>query len=641
MLTKEQIAQMDAVVGGSGSTMQQSNQTTQSSGLTPEKIAQMDSIVSSGGVPTGSFGQRTYSIEQPAMEKPSGASFAERLYLEAFADESGKEKYFRDKGYQIVTRDEQGNLLFGNSMKDLRPYDPVGITGDVFGEAADLLSQAPQIGASILGGALGSAGGPLGAMATAGAAGATAELGMKGIGKTIGLNTQKASEVGVDALITGLGSFAGEGLGQALKAPTAKEVARKSFKYLGKQLEKIPFTPTKDTFIKGFAKLTSMTSGVPEDKIIKAFQMDPDVVFAQGSGTPERLLNIVDDFSNTVINQEKTLGNLLGQSEDRLLRNASRYKVNTLELQKSVLESMRQLGLVEKNGQLIPELVSGKSEQAMLKIAFDILNPSAGEVAPGVPIYNQAGKIIGQKKIPVLNLNPNAEISADKLISLRDQLKRAINSSSDKEFQTIAGKIVRGTAADAEKPLHGISDEVAKMAQQIGDKTYLASRENYANFKGILDRLSTYGLNPKINKLSIENVTKGSADMSEVLRREMSQSELLKPYLKQMDIWDIANTFSKSNPNFMRFNTVAGAFGLGAMVGGKTPEEKLGGFATAMTFGTPAGLKVVMKSLKRLPKLSLSSSRTLKGLSNLAKNRIAQQTVAATISQNNKKGIQK
>jgi hypothetical protein len=542
---------------------------------------------------TGSFGQQQYNIDSP--EDNGHATFGERLYLGAFADDKGKEKFFKDKGYQIVTRDEKGNLYYGNTAKDLRPFDPEGLMNDVLGETADLMAQIPQIGASIIGGSAGAAGGPLGAIAGAGAASGVAELGMKGIGKSLGLNTQDKYEVGTDVAISVIAGSAGEGLGQFLKAVSTREVAKKSFKLLEKQIAKDSFAPEKAKSAKFIAKLFNVTSGVPEEKTLNVFKYGADNVFEKGAGSPERLLNIVDEFSNNVSIQEKNLGKALGASERQLLKHAKDYKVPTADLQKSVMKSLNELGLIDENGLLTTKPISGSSEQGALVRTFEKLNQGAREVSPGRPTFDEAGNLLRQDKIPVLSINPNAEISTKELLSIRNQLQSVKDASKSNNFQRILGDILHG---NEDAGFRGIADEVSKIASKVGDSSYMAHRKTFANYKSILDNLTTMGLNPKMNKLSVENITKGSTEMAQVLRREMSKLDSFNgsQFLKKMDIWDTAQAFTSTNPNFLRFNTVAGLLGGGALVGGRSPEEKALGMAGALTLGTPAGIKLLLKS---------------------------------------------
>lgn len=543
---------------------------------------------------SGSTGQPQYNIDSP--EDNGHGTFLERLYLGALADDKGKEKYFKDKGYQIVTRDEKGNLFYGNTAKDLRPFDPVGLENDVLGETADLMAQIPQIGASIIGGAAGSVGGPVGSIAGAGAAAGAAELGMKGIGKAIGLNTQDPFEVGTDVLISSIAGSAGEGLGQFLKAASTREVAKKSFNLLEKQLAKDSFSPEKAKSAKFIAKLFNVTSGVPEEKTLNVFKYGANKVFEKGAGSPEKLLNIVDDFSNNVVTQERNLGTALGSADKQLLNHAKDYKVPTAELQKGVMKSLNELGLIDENGLLTTKPISGSSEQGVLLRTFEKLNNSAGQVTAGRPTFDEAGNLIRQAKIPVLSINPNAEISTKELLSIRNQIQSVKDASKSNNFQRLLGDILHG---NQERGLTGIADEVSKIASKVGDQSYMAHRKAFANYKGILDNLTTMGLNPKLNKLSVENITKGSTEMAQVLRREMSKLDSFNgsQFLKKMDIWDTAQAFTSTNPNFLRFNTVAGLLGGGALVGGRSPEEKALGMAGALTLGTPAGIKMVLKGV--------------------------------------------
>jgi len=544
---------------------------------------------------TGSFGQSQYNIDSP--EDNGHGTFLERLYLGALADDKGKEKYFKDKGYQIVTRDAQGNLFYGNTAKDLRPFDPVGLENDVLGETADLMAQIPQIGASVLGAIAGAPAGPMGAMAGAGAAAGAAELGMKGIGKAVGLNSQDPYEVGTDVLLSSIAGAAGEGLGQALKAATTREVAKKSFNMIEKSMAKDSFAPEKAKTAKFFAKLFNVTSGVPEEKTLNVFKYGANQVFEKGAGSPEKLLGIVDEFSGNVIAQEKNLGTALGAAERQLLQHASEYKVNTAPLQKSVMKSLNELGLIDENGLLTTKPISGSSEQGVLVRAFEKLNQGAREVSSGRPTYDTAGNLIRQDRIPVLNVNPNAEISTKELLSIRNQLQTVKDSSKSNNFQRLLGDILHG---NQDRGVYGIADEVSKIAGQVGDSSYMVHRKAFANYKSILDNLTAMGLNPKTNKLSVENITKGSTEMANVLRREMTKLDSFNgsQFLKKMDIWDTAQAFTSTNPNFLRFNTVAGLIGGGALVGGRTPEEKALGFAGAFTLGTPVGIKLALKTMQ-------------------------------------------
>jgi len=562
---------------------------------------------------TGSFGQPTYNIDSPD-DNGSGANFIERLYLGAFADDKGKEKYFRDKGYSIVTRDENNNLYFGNSTKDLKPFDPKGLENDVLGEAADLIAQIPQIGASMIGGTIGAVGGPPGAIAGAGAGAGLASLGMKGIGKSLGLNTQDPLEVGTDVLIESIAGAAGQGLGEFLKSASVREVAKKSFGLFEKQLAKEPLPTEKAKTARFIAKLFNVTSGVPEDKTLNVFKYGADQVFEKGAGSPERLLNIVDELANTVTTQERNLGQALGAAETELLSKAKAHNVNTAKLQESVLSSLKELGLIGDDGLLTTKNIGGDSEQTVLVRAFEKLNKGAREVSGGRPTFDSTGKLLRQERIPVLTISPNSEISANELLTIRKQLLSVQEKTNDNNFKRILGDIMHG---NQERGLFGIADEVANIASKVGDNSYIVHRKAFANYKSILDNLTSFGLNPKTNKLSIENLTKGSTEMAQVLRREMSKLDSLTGanFLKKMDIWDTAQAFTSTNPNFLRFNTVAGLLGGGALVGGRTPEEKALGGAGALLLGTPAGVRLGLKAIGAGNKSKISSGARMAGKS--------------------------
>lgn len=516
--------------------------------------------------------------DELATSKESFANPGERLLL-SLGNPEGIEQYLKKK-YAIVKRVGNDNFLAGDSVNTLRPLDRNGFLNDVIGDMAELVPTATNIGASVLGGMFGGVPG-------ATAAGAGVEAIGKGISKASGINTQDPIEVGTDVLISGFGSGAAEGFSQFLKKLPNTEMAKKGFSAISKFLSRSGTPPEQSRAAQAIAKIFSVTSATPEDKILNVFKYGPEEVFKKENGTNEALLKIIDDFSGAIKSNEQYHGNLLGEATNKLVSKTSGYKINTAALQDSTIKSMRELGIINDAGIIDKNVISGSREKNILKKTLQKLGANVDDS---------------------VSVNPKAQVDIKELLNIDRQLRIAKDGlSRQPNSQRIIGDLIHGEINSGKV---GIMDEVAELAKKSGNTDFLAKRTAYREFKDSLDNLTKYGLNPLNNKVSIENVTKGASEMSAVLRRELDKLQGLmkegdRSFIKRMDIWDTAQEFKKMNPSIIRFNTIASIMGIGGFALGDSPQEKaagaISGLLGASLIGTPYG---VGKMLKYAPGIS-------------------------------------
>lgn len=566
---------------------------------------------------------------EPIKEYKSPLSNIERMRL-SFADENGKESILK-KQFKVVQPIGNGKFMVGDTPESLVPVDPNTGFSEILGDLSDIIGEIPSIAGQITGSTMGTVAGPAGIIAGGAIGSGIGEAAKQAIGTSLGVRENKAIENATDIAISTMFGAAGEALGQSLKFAGNQIIKPKAKILIDKALSS---SSDKKSALNGIAKVVSFMTQMDEEKVISAGLYGFNKTLSRPYTNPKHIDNLVASFAKGAIAHNEKLGKAVEVGD----RWASKYfGGKTVELSKhssqllNALKSDR-VGIVDSIGRIDrSKFVDPKDYRTFLELSRIFFDK--GESGNLIPKDLTLKKTIDYKKSirPLMNSyfkssgkNPEAQIAIAKFMNgLTDEVaKKTIPEgasltedvimknpflSANKAFSSWKNDLSLlkenglditdlGKLSGAEREGKILSSKLERFTQLLSDKTSSAMESFRIISDKIPIRFSGGGVDGNVGNL---------------------YDEFLK--------FDAAQAFSKSNPNILRFSTIASMAGLGYLSSDNVPGGKLTGIGLGALLATPSGMKTVLKSGENIVKGSLSAE---KGATKIASSR----TVAAIMS---------
>lgn len=544
-----------------------------------------------------------------AAVKPSAIGIIDRLKL-SFADDRGREAELRKK-FQFVERLESGKFAVGNSPKEMTPIDPEGVFNDVIGDLADVVSEIPVIAGQIVGTGAGAAGGNVpGAIAGSAVGAGVGEAAKQGIGKALGVNDETAKEMATDIAISTAFGAAGEGISQAAKVVGQKVIAPQLVKMLAKNADDAAANGTDGKFATGVSRVFRYLAGVPEESTLTFAkygwnEMDSAVHFDK-----KTVLGLVDDAVQTLDTANEKLGQLVSKNKGELIAAARRIgptsNIAVEDLFKTLKSEAQRLDILDELG------------------AINKKYPNSEEVKPIINLMRELGEIKDGKFVATANKN----IDVEKAIKLSESFGQKFDKVTPR-VQKVFFDVLNG---NEQAGVVGLRQRVTSFASKIGMDDYAKANENYSRFLKLRENLSA--LDTK-NPGNIEKFINRLDSLGSVPQRDLMELEKYapKPFLKNWQLWNAAQDFTKANPNLLRFGAIAAA--LGTMTGFDTRNSQIGTFVGAAMLGTPAGLRVGVRAANAVGKIGGRETlkKVVEGAKKPADNRAATAVLSRLLEQ--------
>lgn len=540
-------------------------------------------------------------LSQPVPEQQeSPVSLIDRARY-GFGNEEGMIADLKTK-FPIVTKDEQsGAVLVGSNPRNLTPVDPDGFFNDFMGELADAVGMVPVIASQIAGAALGSAGGPAGTIVGGGLGAGVGEGIKQGFGESMGVYKAKVEEKVTDALISTAFGASGEALGQALKV--GGQVIKPQIAKLMDRGVQASANPNRT--LQAIAKGFKVTAGVDEKDVVEAGMYGFNNTLNAPYTKEGYLDKIATDFIEGVIKHNEYLGEQVAAGDKWALSKFGNKKLELRPLGTELLNALSsdRIGLVDKathtlNRGAFTEAKDYKSVKQLFDLFFK-QNPN-GELLPRNLSFAQ-----------VLDYRKRADSGLRGYFNSIAKNPQAENAITE----YISG--LRGMLAETTVP------KGMKLTEDLVEKSpYLRANRVFSEWKKDIDLLKANGLN-------ISDVS----DLSDMFRSGTVVSSKLDSFMKNLQnksssahkafqiiadkipvkypgkglggaagtVYDelrkysAAQGFVKTNPNFLRLQSIATMAGLGFLVDRKTPAGLGVGTGLGLLLGTPAGASAVLK----------------------------------------------
>jgi len=546
---------------------------------------------------------------KPEVKSP--LSNIERMRL-SFADDAGREEFLRNR-FSIVQRLENGKFAVGNDPNQVTPIDPEGVFNDVMGDLADVVSEIPVVAGQILGAVSGIFGtGGAASIPAAGVGAAGGEFIRQKIGKALGVRQSKAMEDATDLAIVGAFGAAGQSLIPASKF-VGTAIKSKLLSRLGKKATQESITkgiPVEGTLsARTTAKTFKALANVPEESTLTVFRHGIEETL----GNPKNLskntvVRLADNLKKTLTVARKKAGEKVGKATDKLIEK-NQQKVDISDAYKNLRSNFQELNLLDDSGNIIRTNTSKDN----LTFARRMLSRAAG-----------SNKVLSS--FPEDLVIPKQGVKS--LIKMRRELGDSIDSTLTPRMKKVIAEFVDGKQDGSVAGIRSLVDDIAKNS---GSTDYIRANKNFSELSTLLDDLNFI---KKDDVVSLERFIKGQENLPLTQVRSLRALEDSLPknqkFLKEIEQWNAAQDFTKANPNILRFSVIAGALGL--TTGFEGPAEKAITIGGALTLGTPAGLRMLLRAGNRGRQAVKSIPRTVKGAERIATKKQQQQVLNALIS---------
>ena len=580
-----------------------------------------------------------------------------------YADDAGKKRLLQSK-FPLVQQSSDGNYMVGSSPMDLQYVDPNGIINDIPAKLAQHAGDITTIGTSIVGGIAGEWANPAsGGVAGSAVGGAIGTSINKSIAKSLGLNSQTPASIGTDIALDGAlmggGEVMGKGINAVLKMAGGKIAARGV-----SMAEKMLADPSlseaqKMNKVNLLAGIIHFTSGWNKEDVTTALVQGAKATFGKDEsgafagmvkGSDEHALKIIDMIQKSADAREQSLGQALGGAEQKFFNKISPEHVeNTEQLQMNIMQQMEQLKLgkivtseTSDGTPIVSFQLQPKLDAESMKIVSQYaehMDAFGGKVYKNAERINQYGDVIPVtgKVVSGLELNPEATVSMDLLRSRSASLSRDINAAAksgkgDEEIGLI--NLKRGNQNPVYgKQAIGVDDTIAKVAGQYGDTEYLAAKQAFANFKGVLGSAQQVGLDVNNKNTIMAALKEGAADRPLLKQAIASLDDSIgTKYGNMLSMWKAAKSGASTDVNFLRFGMVLGLTGLSS-VKNDSAIGKLGYIGGGLALATPKGMSTLMQLGERVGANRISGAGIKKVASNTLLKRLLTQSSAQGVAE--------
>lgn len=516
-------------------------------------------------------------LKLSAKQQGSPLNILQRAHL-AFADDEGRKQYL-EKQFNIVEKLPNGKYAVGNNPNEVIPIDPEGIFNDVIGDLADVVGEIPVIAGQIKGAILGSVAGPAGTIAGGAAGSAVGETAKIGIGKMLGVQKGDFIEDATDVAISGAFGAAGESLaiGTRVAGKFSKQViAPKLLKLLESGASKTAkakgILPSQTMEAKVAAKLFNVLANIPEESTFTVYKHgiektlgDPTNLSKESvKGVVGNTLMALDDVTTKL---SKEVGTQVKMLETVARRSGSSARIQVDDVFSSVKQQAQRLGILDSFGKV------------------NKLYPNSADIKPVVNILKELGESVDGRLV----VAKGKTISAKKAIQL--------SRSFGQKFETLSGdaQSILYTALNGDDALKavGIRTKVSELAAKLGVDDFAKANKqffDFMNLKNSLRRINPNDLN------ATEKFVKSLEKQGEFTKQALNDLQKLTniKFLDKWEMWNAAQDFIDAKPNILRFGAIAAT--LGSVTGFQTKESKAATIGGALLFGTPAGLRILLRA---------------------------------------------
>lgn len=525
---------------------------------------------------------------QVNQNAPSPLRLDERMVL-SFADDPGRETFLKRR-YNYVERLENGKYAVGNDPRSLAPIDPEGTFNDVMGDLADTVASIPVIAGQIGGALAGTAAAPgVGTVVGGGTGAAAGRAVSQHIGESMGVYNADAWEKATDLAITGAFGAVGEGLGVAMKAGVPQQMIQKAGRALGRFLK---FSPqSMPTAAKILPKVFKITADVPEEATTIVLKDGAENVFTPSNMNPTHVRTVVDDIQKAIVSQKETLGHAVNQTTGEIVRATKGKPVLEMrDLITTLTSDLKQAGFLGR-GNVIQPYYLGEGRDAT--VFRNLLSQLSDPRVITKPKLDRFGRVVGKQSLKAFQFpSQGYQVTAREALVLRNQLANSFDDLSP-AGQRIIGNFLRGNGTTI-----GLAGRIEDVATRAGATKFAAANAQFSEYLDLLTDLKQAGFD-HTNTAAMENSVKGffkSSQTTKFLVEQLS-NRVQGDVLGKMARYSAAQAFTNANPNILRFGFVAGLFGMSQA---KTTEGRIAGLSTALLFGSPAGVRMLLTAGAKL-----------------------------------------
>lgn len=556
----------------------------------------------------------------------------------SFMDPQGQQDYLQKK-YKYVQSDGKGNYLYGDDPNNLQPVNQEGIFNDFTAKLGNLTSSIPSIAGQIAltVGTDGLAIPALAARAALGAAAGQAGAGLVGAKLQNRLDPEK---IATDAAIAGAFGGVGTAAGEAL-AGGAKAIAQKAGTALDNYRNGLVLAgQNPNSFDNGVSTVLHITTGLDKNTIQTGQKLGWDNIFSSKEATdPHGIATIAGDVSDAANAKEMALGKDVDTATKSLIKDTNGGDViNTAPVASRLLEDLSSVGILNKT-----------DPNSMLKsYGINMTRASNANDLSQIPSYtinknSPLNTSFFQKFLGELGVNGEGgsfktyqiDPSKPSMISVADALKikqgfQAIVNEGKSLTPVEANLAKRALYGNLEENVSGLSDQLSKVAQKVGNVQYPTANGAFSDFMKLTGNLKKAGMdvdNPFNSQNFLLHVNNASPLTQPLLQK--LDNTLGNNFLQRAQAWGVNSKISDIRPNFFRLGMIGSLFGAGLLDEGG-PGGRAGKLIAAGALGTPTGLRFLLKGAAG------GSGSVLRGLVN-SSNAVAQgssnKSAQAVISQ--------
>ncbi len=572
--------------------------------------------------------QQGQQFRQPSTapdisEKKSPISILKRLKL-SFANDEGRERELRNQ-FKIVEKLPNGKFAVGNTLQDIAPIDPEGIFNDVLGDLADVAGEIPVIAGQILGASGGALleipSGPVPTIILGGALGAASgEAVKKGIGKLLGVNTERAETIATDIAISGAFGAVGESLGQGLKF-AGRGLSNIAKKGLDKGVRNSA-NPSKA--LQNLGKLFKLTASVNPDDVAVAGTYGFSKALAPKYMNPNFSRTLMDKFTKGLIRRNAALGKMVGQGDDWAIRNFGSNKVELRAIGNKLLQGLSnpQVGMVDDLGRLNRSAFVEPGDFKAIRNVLDSFfskNPKTGQLLSKNLTVKQ---IIDLKKKASPLLSKYFKSSGKSPLA-----QRMLAQYTDELTQATA-------SATFPKGVTQLTPEL------INNNPFIKANRAFGQWKKDIDLLKANGLDVADTK-DLKNLIRDGSVVSQKIEnfferfriKNSSSQQAFAQIADQLPVkfpdggvnntigtltdelrkFNAAQGFNNANPNFLRLASVGALMGFS--VSRDSPEGAIATLVAGFALGTPSGTRQLLRGSSAVKQLLKRATTGFKGVS--------------------------
>jgi len=614
MLTDQEVS--DVLFGNNVGTQQVKPKGQQpSQGMSDEEVASVlfsDSQKTEGSIKSFDIGANSDETNSN-RELP----FLDLAQL-AFKSESGKVGFLKEK-YKFVNQDPKtGNISAGDSPDKLVSYDPAGIENGYLGFMANAVSMIPEIAGQIMGATGGTALAPgVGTIAGGGTGSLLGTAVKQGIGDLLPGGKATAEERATDQILSGLFGAGGEGLGIALKGAGKYLIKPQMTRLLDKGVQA---DVEGGKVLKTMAKTFKFLASVDEKDTVDAGIYGFNRVLTPKYTDPRYVTNITKEIVDGVIERNSAVGNNVGIGDKWAISKFGNESVELRDIGSKLLEdlSLGRIGFINPVSNTIDESAfsSASDLKAFKNIASEFFstNPRTGQLLPKNSTFEN-----------LLETRKRMDQFLDNYSKSENGNVYAHNAISD----FVSG--VRNKLAQTTVP-KGVNMELPGVAEKVlNTNKYLKANKELSSWKSDLELLKNNGLNisdMKVLRNSIRNGEVLNSNIETFVKRlqdkTFSTSDTFKNIVEQLPkryagggikgsegtIFDeirkfnAAQGFYGSNPNLLRFGSIASYAGMFGVGFADSKQDKAASLVGGLLLGTPAGASALLKGGEKLFKFS-------------------------------------